>query len=459
MYLVKRKQFDWTFVLGACDGAAMVLATALGAGCLGPEPGAVPLGALALYVILFFVFLHRSSLYGWRCFTSVGFCPLGTGVVFLKAGLSFLAVAALMGFDPRLFLSWLAAETGLGFLLLWGGRFLARKAMMDWFRAIPQEMIVFVGWSPALEKLIAAYRQDVGRFQTVLGFIEIPGRPVDPALAEQGIQNLGSIDAFEEIASKAGATLLLVDEAAVSSEQLHAMAMACSLWGVHLLLLPASIQSLTRRIEVRRVGEMSLIGAQGVSLDLFFNRFLKRTVDIAGALVGLAISGPVILALAFLIKRESPGPAFFTQPRVGRDGRPFSIYKLRSMRLGADAGPYQATVANDARILKVGKFIRRTNLDETPQFYNVLKGDMSLVGPRPEVIFTMDQLKRNIRHYNLRHHCKPGLTGWAAVNGFRGGKDLFPERLEYDLEYYENWSLAFDFYIMLRTLLPPKNAH
>jgi len=378
---------------------------------------------------------------------------------FLKSAALFLVFLALMRFELRPVLPWLAAESVLGFLLVWGFRFLVRQAMMNWYKVIPQEMILFVGWSATMEKVIEAYEKDVGRFQTVLGFIEVLGQPLDPALAAKGIRNLGRIGDFEEIASKIDATLLLVDETAVAADQLHQMALACSLYGIHLLLLPAAIPSLTRRLEIRRVGGTSLIGVQGVPLDLFFNRFLKRTVDIVGALVGLAISGPIILMAVFLIKRESPGPAFFTQPRVGRDGRPFNIHKLRSMRLGADAGPYQATVANDARILKIGKFIRRTNLDETPQFYNVLKGDMSLVGPRPEVVFTIDQLKRNIRHYNLRHHCKPGLTGWAAVNGFRGGKDLFPERLEYDLEYYEHWTLAFDFYIMLRTLLPPKNAH
>jgi len=185
----------------------------------------------------------------------------------------------------------------------------------------------------------------------------------------------------------------------------------------------------------------------------------KRLVDITGGLFGLVISAPVITAFALLVKMESPGAAFYRQVRVGRGGRPFHIIKIRSMRADAESeNGAQWAEEDDARRLKIGALMREWNVDELPQFWNVLKGDMSLVGPRPErPEFTKD-FKHSVEYYNVRHTVKPGMTGWAAVNGWRGNTDL-NERIRFDLDYIERWSLIFDCYIMLLTFLRNKNAY
>jgi lipopolysaccharide/colanic/teichoic acid biosynthesis glycosyltransferase len=181
-------------------------------------------------------------------------------------------------------------------------------------------------------------------------------------------------------------------------------------------------------------------------------------VDIIGGIVGLLLSIPIIIVFGILVYHESPGPIFYTQNRSGRGGRVFKIYKLRSMRLNADAKGAQWAVQNDPRRLKIGEFMRKMNIDEVPQFWNVLKGDMSLVGPRPEMTELIANWKEEIIHYNARHFAKPGMTGYAQVNGMRGNCDL-RERVRYDLFYLENWSLWLDFQILLKTFFVRTNAY
>jgi len=167
----------------------------------------------------------------------------------------------------------------------------------------------------------------------------------------------------------------------------------------------------------------------------------------------------VIAFFAWRVKRESPGPAFYRQVRVGKNGQPFKIIKIRSMRVDAekDTGACWCTEA-DPRRLAVGAFMRKYNIDELPQFWNVLKGEMSIVGPRPERPELIRNFKYEIHHYNIRHTVKPGITGWAQVNGWRGDTCL-QSRIACDIEYIERWSLWTDFYICLRTVLATKNAY
>jgi exopolysaccharide biosynthesis polyprenyl glycosylphosphotransferase len=186
---------------------------------------------------------------------------------------------------------------------------------------------------------------------------------------------------------------------------------------------------------------------------------MKRAEDIAGALAGLILTSPVLALAAVLVKRSSPGPVFYRQERCGEEGRTFHIYKLRTMRKDAEAetGPV-FTSKDDARRTPVGAFLRRHNLDELPQLWNVLKGDMSLVGPRPERPFFVEKFKGGVARYMWRHVSKPGLTGWAQVNGLRGNSSI-EDRVKYDLFYLENWSLAFDFKILAKTLFARQNAY
>ena len=175
--------------------------------------------------------------------------------------------------------------------------------------------------------------------------------------------------------------------------------------------------------------------------------------------MGLLLSAPVIAAAAVAIKRSSPGPVFYRQERCGENGRSFFLVKLRTMRMDAEAetGPVWTT-EDDPRRTRVGAVLRRYNLDELPQFWNVLKGEMSLVGPRPERPHFVDIFKEDVSRYMWRHVAKPGITGWAQVNGLRGNTDI-RERITFDLYYLEHWSLAFDFKILARTFFARRNAY
>jgi exopolysaccharide biosynthesis polyprenyl glycosylphosphotransferase len=176
-------------------------------------------------------------------------------------------------------------------------------------------------------------------------------------------------------------------------------------------------------------------------------------VDVLGSAILLVLSSPLMLLVAILIKLESPGPVFYAQERMGLDARPFPMLKFRSMRQDAESetGPVWAK-PGDARRTRLGSLIRTLSIDELPQFINVLIGDMSLVGPRPERPFFVEQFRQNIPRYMDRHREKAGITGWAQVNGLRGDTSI-TERTKYDLWYIENWSLLLDFKIILRTAL------
>jgi exopolysaccharide biosynthesis polyprenyl glycosylphosphotransferase len=183
-----------------------------------------------------------------------------------------------------------------------------------------------------------------------------------------------------------------------------------------------------------------------------YARVVKRGFDLLFAAVGIILLSPVLLALAAAVKLDSPGPVLFKQRRIGRNGREFTIYKFRSMRVDeGNANGTGWTVKNDPRRTRVGKFIRRYNLDELPQLFNVLLGRMSLVGPRPEQPDYVEKFKDNIPRYFHRHRVKSGVTGWAQVNGFRGDTSI-TERTKYDLYYVENWSLVFDIKIIFLTI-------
>jgi len=184
----------------------------------------------------------------------------------------------------------------------------------------------------------------------------------------------------------------------------------------------------------------------------------KRLSDIVMAAAGLLALMPLFALVALLIRLDGPGPILFRQQRWGFNQRPFSIVKFRTMRVHDDSEVRQAT-QNDDRVTRIGRFLRRWNIDELPQLWNVLVGDMSIVGPRPHAVPHNQLYERRIGDYARRHNVKPGITGWAQVNGARGETDTdekMRRRIEYDLHYIDNWSLLFDLRIIGLTLISPK---
>ncbi len=237
------------------------------------------------------------------------------------------------------------------------------------------------------------------------------------------------------------------------------MILECEKRLVSFKLVPDVFEILTSRVDITHVDGIPLLGFHEFPLARVWSRMLKRQMDIAGSLFGLVVLSPLMGLLAFLIKRDSPGPVFYKQERCGEDGKTFWIYKFRTMVVGAEqqTGPVWAK-PDDARRTRLGSFLRRCNLDELPQLINVFRGDMSLVGPRPERPHFVTQFKENVPRYMARHHIKSGLTGWAQVNGLRGDTSI-EERIKYDMYYIEHWSVFFDIKIILMTLFANKNAY
>lgn len=466
MYLAKRQKFDWPFVLGLGDAVALLVSMVVTRFYFQHFPTAEGssffllhgFGKVVLYAVLVVFFLQRSSLYSWTAFTSRFFRPRRLLRALVSAAATFVAIAAIFGESRNVvvvIMLWISVQTISAALFMWVARLLLRILMMDVWRLIPLEKIAFVGWSPAMKRVLMQYRHEVGRFQSIAGYFESGSE----GAFQSGLPSLGPLSQIEQAGSDLGITLLIADENALTPDQLKELVLASSRASIHFRMIPASFDVLSRRLSTRIVAGIPLIGIHGVPLDFFANRVVKRVVDVAGALLGLAISAPIIAVMAVLVWSESPGPLFYRQVRMGKGGRLFDIIKIRSMKLDAEAAAgAQWAVENDPRRLRIGAFMRRWNIDETPQFWNVLRGEMSLVGPRPERPEFVEVFNHDVNHYNLRHHCRPGLTSWAAIHGLRGNTSI-TERLDYDLYYYENWSLVLDFQILFRTLLPPKNAY
>ncbi|WPJ97384.1 sugar transferase [Coraliomargarita algicola] len=228
---------------------------------------------------------------------------------------------------------------------------------------------------------------------------------------------------------------------------------------IDFMVIPDFVHTLNACLRIESFAGLPMLTQGQREISRTFNALIKRSFDIIGAVMGLLAFTPVIAYFCWRVYRESPGAVFYRQVRLGENGRPFEIIKIRSMRLDAEkqTGAKWCT-QDDPRRLSVGTFMRKYNIDELPQFWNVLKGDMSLVGPRPERPELIENFKHEISFYNIRHIVKPGITGWAQINGWRGDTSL-QSRIACDLEYIERWNFWFDIYICLRTLRSNKNAY
>ena len=275
----------------------------------------------------------------------------------------------------------------------------------------------------------------------------------------RGVRVRGDYGDVREVLAEQAVDVVLVCDPDPSRDALVALANLCEKELVDFKVVPSCFQILLSGLHLETVSGVPVLGISRLPLDSPFAAFAKRAVDLIGGVVGLLLGAPLIAVFGLFVYLESPGPIFYRQRRSGRNGRDFFIVKIRSMKLDAEGAGQRPgwTQQDDPRRLRVGAFMRRWNIDEVPQFLNVLRGEMSLVGPRPErPEFTVD-FKEEIPHYNARHTVQPGITGWAQVNGFRGDTDL-SERVKCDLFYMENWSLLLDFQIMFMTFWKRQNA-
>lgn len=229
---------------------------------------------------------------------------------------------------------------------------------------------------------------------------------------------------------------------------------ACEKAGTKLSIIPFYAQYMPSNPQFDELDGIPLLNLRRIPLDNWANAFCKRAMDVVGSLVLIILTSPIMVACAIGVRLSSPGPVIFRQERVGRNKVPFFMYKFRSMRINAGETTSWST-NHDNRKTKFGAFMRKCSLDELPQFFNVLRGDMSLVGPRPEIPYYVEKFKDDVPLYMVKHQVRPGITGWAQVNGLRGDTSI-KARVEHDIYYIEHWSLLFDIEILLITVFRGK---
>lgn len=317
-----------------------------------------------------------------------------------------------------------------------------------WMRARNPTRVLIVGAGDVGRMIAQRIRQSPRLGYEVVGFLDdAPGRR-----SAAGLPVLGTQQALKQVIRSENVHEVVIALPEASHEEVLDLIYECEHEHVLVKVFPDVFQIMATEVTIGDLNGLPMLTVRDVALR-GWRLSLKRAMDVIGSGLGLIFLSPLFLLIALLIKLDSPGPVFYSQIRMGLDARPFPVLKFRTMRVGAEdqTGPVWAT-RDDPRKTRLGAFLRRTSLDELPQLINVLLGDMSLVGPRPERPVFVEQFRQVVPRYMDRHREKAGMTGWAQVNGLRGDTSIV-ERTKYDLYYVENWSLLLDIKILLRTFL------
>ncbi len=319
--------------------------------------------------------------------------------------------------------------------------------------------ILLVGYSRATEQYIDRILANPEWGYHVCGILD---DAIPAGTLYRDIKVLGGIGNLEYILPENKMDEIAITLSLSDYDKLEGLVNLCEKFGVHTKFIPDYNSVIPSRPYTEDLMGLPVVNIRRVPLTNTFNWITKRLVDIFGSLVAIVVFSPVMLFAAIAIKIQDGGKVIFKQTRVGLHNREFEMYKFRTMRQQTEADEAKGwTTKDDDRVTKIGKFLRRTSLDEVPQFFNILKGDMSLVGPRPERPQWVEKFKEEIPRYMIKHQVRPGLTGWAQVNGYRGDTSI-RKRIEYDIYYIENWSLGFDIKILFLTVFKGfinKNAY
>ena len=319
--------------------------------------------------------------------------------------------------------------------------------------------VLLVGYSRAAEEYITRINANPQWGYVVRGILD---DRVPSGTLYKGVKVLGRIENLLYILPENKLDEIAVTLALEDYNRLERIVDLCEKSGVHTKFIPDYNNLVPSRPYTEDLMGLPVINIRYVPLTNTLNWIAKRAVDVVGSLVGLLVASPVMLLAAILVKASSPGPVIFRQERIGMHSKPFYMYKFRTMELQKPSQEKKAwTVKDDPRVTKVGKILRRTSLDELPQLFNILAGEMSLVGPRPERPLFVEKFKEEIPRYMIKHQVRPGLTGWAQINGYRGDTSI-RKRIEYDIFYIENWTMGLDFKIMFLTIFKGfinKNAY
>ena len=326
-------------------------------------------------------------------------------------------------------------------------------------RGYNQKHILLVGYSKAAEQYIDRIKQNPQWGYDVQGILD---DNIARGTIYKGVKVIGSIGNLEYILPQNKLDEIAITLGLEEYYKLNKIVAECEKSGVHTKFIPDYGNIIPTRPYTEDLLGLPVINIRYVPLTNTFNAMIKRLMDIVGSIVCIVIFSPVMLITALLVKTTSVGPLIFKQERVGLHNKPFKMYKFRTMYVQTEEEEKKGwTQKNDPRVTRVGGILRKTSLDEFPQLFNVLKGDMSLVGPRPERPQYVEKFREEIPRYMIKHQVRPGMTGWAQVNGYRGDTSI-QKRIECDLYYIENWTVGLDFKILFLTVFKGfinKNAY
>ena len=319
--------------------------------------------------------------------------------------------------------------------------------------------ILLVGYSRAAEEYIDRIKGNPQWGYEVCGILD---DNVPRGEEYRGIKVIGICDDLEHILPANELDEIAITLGLNEYSKLEHIVAECEKSGVHTKFIPDYNNIIPTKPYTEDLMGLPVINIRHVPLTNTFNAMLKRIVDIGGSIFAIIVFSPIMLITAIAIKLTSPGPLIYKQERVGLHNQTFQMYKFRSMEVQDPSIEKKGwTIKNDPRVTPIGKIIRSTSIDELPQLFNILKGDMSLVGPRPERPFFVEKFREEIPRYMVKHQVRPGLTGWAQINGYRGDTSI-RKRIEHDLYYIENWTLGLDFKIIFLTFFKGfinKNAY
>lgn len=319
--------------------------------------------------------------------------------------------------------------------------------------------VLLVGYSRAAEEYIDRVNANPQWGYIIRGILD---DNVEKGKQYKGVKVMGSIEELSVILPENQLDEIAITLSLAEYAKLEKIVNQCEKSGVHTKFIPDYNQVIPNRPYTEDLLGLPIINIRHVPLTNSFNIIIKRIIDIMGALFLIILTSPIMVIVALFVKGSSKGPLIYSQERVGLHNKPFKMYKFRSMEVQPpNEERTKFTVPNDPRVTRIGKIIRKTSIDEFPQFFNVLFGNMSLVGPRPERPFFVEKFREEIPRYMVKHQVRPGITGWAQINGYRGNTSI-RKRIEYDLYYIENWTLGFDFKILFLTIFKGfinKNAY
>lgn len=322
-----------------------------------------------------------------------------------------------------------------------------------------QKHILLVGYSRAAEQYIDRLRMNPQWGYEICGVLD---DRIPAGTLYKEVKVLGRIDNLEVILPENKLDEIAITLSLEDYDRLEEIVNDCEKSGVHTKFIPDYNSVIPSRPYTEDLNGLPVVNIRHVPLTNTVNAFMKRVVDIIGSLFAIVLFSPVMVISAVIIKHTDHGPIIYSQERVGLHNKGFKMYKFRSMEIQKPSDEKMAwTVKNDPRVTPYGKFMRKVSIDELPQLFNVLRGEMSLIGPRPERPKFVEKFREEVPRYMIKHQVRPGMTGWAQVNGYRGDTSI-RKRIEYDLYYIENWSMAFDIKILILTFFKGfinKNAY